>query len=143
MQSGNWSQPTTNLYVMENTIRHLESVLGFTMPSLDAPVTRRHYTSKTGSWGPRYVQPKIVERVVVKNKKEFSETQEKMLEIVKRSKTALTSLEISKKIKCCQNHASLTMTAYFRKGIVSRKKVNSGRHRWFIYFTSEEQLNAA
>lgn len=128
---------------MENTINVLERILGFRSNVFDAPVTRKHYTSTTGSWGPRYVPPKVhADRTVSREKPEFSATQMKMLDLVKKNNIAMTSLEISKKIKCCQNHASLSMHAFFKKGWVKRKLVCSGRHRWYVNYVNEEQLNA-
>lgn len=128
---------------MENTISVLERILGFHSNVFDAPVTRKHYTSSTGSWGPRYVPPKIIEpSTEAKEKPEFSKTRLKMLDLVKKSDVPITALEISKRMKCCQNHASLTMTAFFKKGWVKRKLINSGRHRWYIYHVEQNKLDS-
>lgn len=128
---------------METTIGTLERILGFHSNVFDAHVTRRHYTSTTGSWGPRYVPPKEPKvRIDKREKPEFSATRMKMLEIVKKSSTAMTSVEISKKIKCCQNHATLSMAAFFKKDMVKRKLISSGRHRWFIYYVEQKQLDS-
>ena len=128
---------------METTIGTLERILGFHSNVFDAPVTRRHYTSTTGSWGPRYVPPKEpTTRIDNREKPEFSATQMKMLEIVKKSSVAMTALEISKKAKCCHNHASLSMVAFFKKGLVKRKLINSGRHRWYIYHVEQSKLDS-
>ena len=128
---------------MENTINVLQRVLGFHSAVFDAPVTRKHYTSTTGSWGPRYVPPKVnVDKEEDKEKPEFSQTKLKMLELVKKSDVPMTALEISKRMKCCQNHASLTMSAFFKKGWVKRKLINSGRHRWYLYHVEQSKLDA-
>ena len=131
------------IHIMENAISHLNAVLGFNTSVLDAPTTRRHYINNAGSWGPRYVPPKIVERKVKLKTNEFSDTQMKMLALVKKSKEPITSLKISKKMKCCQNHASLTMAKFFKKCMVDRKKVSSGRHRWYEYFIKQEKQDGA
>lgn len=128
---------------MENTINVLERILGFHSNVFDAPVTRKHYTSTTGSWGPRYVPPKVHEdRTAGREKPEFSQTRLKMFDLVKKSHKPLTALEISKVMKCCQNHASLTMTAFFKKGWVKRKLISSGRHRWYIYHVEQSKLDS-
>ena len=129
--------------MIENTHNYLATVFGYPMHLPNAPTTRRHYTSTTGSWGPRYVPPKEpTARVDNRKKPEFSATQMKMLEIVKKSSVAMTALEISKKAKCCHNHASLSMVAFFKKGFVKRKLINSGRHRWYIYHVEQIRLDS-
>ena len=128
---------------MENTINVLERILGFHSNVFDAPVTRKHYTSSTGSWGPRYVPPKVHDdRTSGREKPEFSQTRLKMLDLVKKSNIPMTALEISKVMKCCQNHATLSMAAFFKKDMVKRKLISSGRHRWFIYYVEQKQLDS-
>lgn len=119
----------------------IAAALGFPTKPPTAPITRsiRMLFKDRSSLEPYEEKKKFIP---VKHRKYDStgglgDSQATLLKIVNRGKP-ITAATASRETRWTSNHCSMTLTALFKKGLVSRHKDKGNNTRWYVYTKRKE-----
>ena len=106
---------------------------GYRVP--EAPVTFKHESGLTVP-GEHYVPPPAPRQrdsggALVRDELGLSPVQRKIYDMVIEADGPVSPMDL--KGTWTQNHVSLTLAKLFKQGLLTRKKIATGRHRHFVY----------